>query len=157
MQTWSQLEPLTEEQCRALGEFVSHVLPPEGGRNWKRDNELEHVHAVVNRWMKKLYGFHISPADLFLVFEQGAYLIKRISLSECPDDVLTEAVHRSFAPYEALNAWRLHINVNTLTVHLLNEQNRLLPGRAPKVKLLAQGKLFERILRLAELELQRAA
>jgi len=156
MQIWSQLEPLTEEQCRALSEFVTHVLPPEGGRNWKRDNELEHVHAVVNRWMKKLYGFNVSPADVFKVFEQGDYLIKRVSLSECLDDALTEAVHRAFAPYEALSAWRLHINVNTLTIHLLNEHNRLLPVRAPKVKLLAQGKLFDRILRLAELELQRA-
>ncbi len=157
MHAWAHIDPLSDQQRQALSDFVGYVLPADGGRNWKRDNELEHVHAVVNRWMKKLYGFHVSPADLYQVFQHGGYQIKRFSLSDCPFDALTEADHRAFAPYAEMNAWRIHINVNTLTLHLLSEQNRLLPKRAPRVKLLAQEKLFGRMLRLVELELRKAA
>ncbi|HRH36799.1 MAG TPA: hypothetical protein PK760_00550 [Flavobacteriales bacterium] len=139
------LPPLSDLQHRQLSDFVTTVLPPEGGRIWNRNNELEYVHSVVNRWMKKLFGFHISPADLFTIFETGNYLIHRVSLEECPEELSAEVDHKAFEPYSEYGAWRLHINVHVLSLRLLSEFNRPLPANVPMVKRVAQTRLTERI------------
>lgn len=148
MYTWSMLPPLSDAQRGQLREFVGTILPPEGYRIWNRNNELEYVHSVVNRWTMKLFGFHCSPADLFEEFERGKYLIKRVSIEECPDHLAAELDHKAFAPYSEYGAWRLHMNVHVLTLRLLSASNQPLPANAPAVKRKAQERLSDRLGRV---------
>lgn len=158
MYSWSMLPALTTMQREQLHEFVRTVLPPEGNRIWNRNNELEYVHSVVNRWTKKLFGFHVQPADLFAEFEQGKYLVHRVSMEECPGSLSGEMEHKAFSPYVEMGAWRLHMNVHVLTLRLLAASNMPLPTNAPAVKRAAQSRLNERLAALREREnAQRAA
>ena len=115
------------------------------------------MHGVANRWIKKLFGFHVSPADLFAEFEQGGHLINRVSLEHCPQSLSAELDHKAIAPYEEYGAWRLHMNVHVLTLRLLAASNAPLPANAPAVKRVAQARLNERLARLMHGEMRQHA
>lgn len=158
MYTWSLLPALTNAQRMQLRDFVETILPPEGHRIWNRDNELERVHGIVNRWTKKLFGFHVPPADLYAEFEHCGHLIHRVSMEECPGSILGEMEHKAFSPYVEQGAWRLHMNVHVLSLRLLAASNKPLPANAPVVKRVAQARLTERLAQLeARMNAQRAA
>ncbi len=150
MHTWSLLPPVSVEERAILHDLVRIVIPPEGSRNWTRFNELEFVHAVVNRWLKKHYDFHVSPADLYAAFAQHDHLIKVVGWDHCGKDLTVELEHRSFAPYSDLDAWRIHFNVSVPMLKLLLVNNRALPAQAPAYKHATQQKLMQRLNTLAQ-------